>query len=276
MPMPEVQKNKNERKIVASLDLHGYTKSQGIPLLTSFFERVTKTQTTDVWVLVITGSGAHSSNGPILRNAVQALLEKRKMVYVLNRGKGSFTVNANSGQVLYPPEPPTDTKIILKQTSEPLPAMKTSITRPNYRPADYPRPAEVAANEAIIQESRDSFLEEIRERKKEERLLKRAISLSILDAKREMEEEEKLLQQVMSISMAVCQDMDEGIEDDDLQQALALSRREYEIQRKLRPATVDAMREDSVHRAIEVSKDELTIRGADENIISAGDIQRKL
>ena len=170
MPMPEVQKNKNERKIVESLDLHGYTKSQGIPLLTSFFERVTKTQTTDVWVLVITGSGAHSSNGPVLRNAVQALLEKRKMVYVLNRGKGSFTVNANSGQVLYPPEPPTDSKIILKHTSEPLPAMKASITRPNYRPADYPRPAEVAANEAIIQESRDSFLEEIRERKKEERL----------------------------------------------------------------------------------------------------------
>ena len=96
-----------------TIDLHGYRKSEAIAALTSFLER----NQGQGWVTVITGSGAHSHNGPILRTAVQSLLEKRQMEFTLNRGKGSFLVNADSGFVLYDPEAPTDTKVVLQKAS---------------------------------------------------------------------------------------------------------------------------------------------------------------
>ena len=57
---------------VATIDLHGYTKSEAIRRLTEFLDRVTSnnksrrnesTNTSCCWVEVVTGSGSHSQHG---------------------------------------------------------------------------------------------------------------------------------------------------------------------------------------------------------------------
>jgi hypothetical protein len=93
---------------VPTLDLHGCNKPQAIRKLTDFLESSASASSKSgksakrKWVCVITGSGSHSQQGPVLRDAVHALLEKRQMEYQLNpKGRGSFVVNVQSGIVLY-------------------------------------------------------------------------------------------------------------------------------------------------------------------------------
>lgn len=106
---------------IPSLDLHGLTKPAAIRRLTDFLESHSTIHRSSShranWVCVITGSGAHSTHGPVLRSEVQRLLERRRMDFVRHT-PGSFLVNANSGQVLYAPEPPTDTKVIVQQQQQ--------------------------------------------------------------------------------------------------------------------------------------------------------------
>lgn len=90
--------------------------------LTLFFERIRSAATrvssfaassSQFYVTVITGSGSHSSNGPILRSVVQRLLEKRGMTYQLECGGGAFRVNALSGHDLYQADAPVDSKVVV-------------------------------------------------------------------------------------------------------------------------------------------------------------------
>lgn len=64
------------------------------------------------WVCIITGTGSHSKDGPVLRNATLELLMKRHMIFSINRGRGSITVDANSGIVLQK-APVVDTKLLI-------------------------------------------------------------------------------------------------------------------------------------------------------------------
>jgi hypothetical protein len=234
-------------KPVESLDLHGYTKPQGISALTSFLDQVSRRYKGDVWVLVITGSGAHGSCGPVLRNAVQALLEKRKMKYTCNRGKGSFNVQANSGHVLYAPEGPRDTKVLLQEAPESVPSLPKASNRRGRSEYD-PLPAEVAAADAVLEESREQHLKVVKEMKKGEWLMKKALSLSIIDAKREVEDEERLIQRALCLS--VIKDQVSSSDDDDLRIALELSQTEFameqdddeELKRSLELSQVEARR----------------------------------
>uniref|UniRef100_A0A7S2M8P5 Smr domain-containing protein n=1 Tax=Skeletonema marinoi TaxID=267567 RepID=A0A7S2M8P5_9STRA len=102
------------------LDLHGRRSDEAIRELTSFLEtirvaatRVLAAPSSEFYVTVITGSGSHSSHGPILRSVVQRLLEKRGMSYQLERGGGAFRVNALSGHDLYQPDAPVDSKVVV-------------------------------------------------------------------------------------------------------------------------------------------------------------------
>jgi len=88
------------------LDLHGFTKENAIRQLTTFLERHEMAP----WVCVVTGTGSHSSDGPVIRNAVKKLLSKRKMEF-RKLTPGSFMVNASTGIVLHAPDPPVDTKL---------------------------------------------------------------------------------------------------------------------------------------------------------------------
>jgi len=93
---------------ISKLDLHGYTKSEGICRTTEFLDRTSRKipnsclpahwmdgQFGDdkTWVLIVTGSGSHSSHGPVLRGAIESLLKKRNIeFYPMKHGKGMFTV----------------------------------------------------------------------------------------------------------------------------------------------------------------------------------------
>lgn len=53
-------------KVDATLDLHGYRKSEAIRTLTDFLDAASSRRIKnggDVWCLVITGTGAHSRDG---------------------------------------------------------------------------------------------------------------------------------------------------------------------------------------------------------------------
>lgn len=94
------------------IDLHGRTKNDAISALASFLNShrsstailnamLDASRNKPCPVLVITGSGKHSKDGPVLRSAIEKYLEKRQMHFVLNRGKGAFTVDCASGIDLY-------------------------------------------------------------------------------------------------------------------------------------------------------------------------------
>lgn len=216
-------------KVTAAIDLHGYRKPEGISILTSFLDQISRRHKNgEVWVTVVTGSGAHSHEGPVLRSAVQALLEKREMIYTVNRGKGSFTVKANSGFVLYPPEAPKDTKVILRNAPEKVPALPKPSNRTILQGAlinNDPLPAEVAATDTAVEESRKDQQKVLKETKKEEKMLTHAVSMSLLHAKEEEKEDEIMMTRALSLST-----MESTRVDDVLQQALELSQQELQME----------------------------------------------
>jgi hypothetical protein len=232
-------------KYHGTIDLHGYQKGEAISRLTSFMEQMAgKHRMGDVWVLVITGSGAHSQQGPIIRSGVQALLEKRKIHFTLNPGKGSFSVKANSGFKLYAPNLPKDTKVIVREAPEPLVTLPASFTGRGPRPttpSEYsPSPAEVAANDAQFEESKRVYEKEIGRAKREGTLLTKALSLSLLDIEEEKQEEEETLKQALSLSMLG--DVDQ---DDDFQRMLEISRQNAEKE--------EAAHDEELQKALEMS-----------------------
>jgi hypothetical protein len=288
--MPTKRKNNNMRSsfatppeqgsVTATIDLHGYRKSEGIIALTAFLDRVVSqatkqqgnTSISDIWVLVITGSGAHSPEGPVLRTAIQSVLEKRNMQFLVNRGRGSFTVNANSGVVFYEPGMPVDSKVIVKEAPEvipklPKPPRLSSMARPVHED-EAPTPHEVAATDKAIEESKKDQQRIFQEQKKEEQIIKRAVSMSLLQVQKEEEEEHQLVQRALSLSLLDTR-ADATALDDDLQRALELSQKDFhhdeseEIERALRLSQQIACREDEeLLQILELSKQEYQLNGS--------------
>lgn len=85
------------------LDLHGLKKKTAITKMTNFLDRVRHRhqEKKNLVVTIITGCGNNSAHGPVLRYAVKTTLTRRQMKFVLNPGKGSYSVNAMSGIDLY-------------------------------------------------------------------------------------------------------------------------------------------------------------------------------
>jgi hypothetical protein len=105
--------------LATTLDLHGYRKDGAMSELTSFLEghRVAGTTAS---VMVITGTGSHSSDmgGPVLRSAVQSLLERREMEFSRNTA-GSFLVKAQSGVTWFSQQSTSeDTKVIVRDGND--------------------------------------------------------------------------------------------------------------------------------------------------------------
>ena len=89
------------------LDLHGYQERPAIRALTDFLEEHKNINSNSprnrrhgTWVRVITGTGSHSTRGPILRPAVQSLFERRQMTFTMDT-PASFCVDAASGVTFY-------------------------------------------------------------------------------------------------------------------------------------------------------------------------------
>jgi hypothetical protein len=105
--------------LATTLDLHGYRKDGAMSEVTSFLEghRVAGTTAS---VMVITGTGSHSSDigGPVLRSAVQSLLERREMEFSRNTA-GSFLVNAQSGVTWFSQQSTReDTKVVVRDGND--------------------------------------------------------------------------------------------------------------------------------------------------------------
>lgn len=92
---------------LVSLDLHGLTRERAIRAVTDFIE-VNKRNT----VRIITGSGSHSTHGPVLRTAVENLLSRRQMTFKRD-GAGCFIVDCSTGETFYRPDQPRDTKVVV-------------------------------------------------------------------------------------------------------------------------------------------------------------------
>eukprot|EP00569_Conticribra_weissflogii_P016734 CAMPEP_0171413594 /NCGR_PEP_ID=MMETSP0880-20121228/35432_1 /TAXON_ID=67004 /ORGANISM="Thalassiosira weissflogii, Strain CCMP1336" /LENGTH=447 /DNA_ID=CAMNT_0011931313 /DNA_START=74 /DNA_END=1417 /DNA_ORIENTATION=- len=187
------------------LDLHGRRVEDAISEVTLFLDRIRRTHSTvrasmipsskndspaesatgapeamrdePLYVVIVTGSGSHGSQGPVLRNAVKKLLQKRGMNFSLGRCGGAFQVDALSGWDLYDEEQPTDSKVLLMDQEQfnqmatvsrsgsvgcslsslgegnlPPHSRSTSapdIVRNNGR--SFPLPSEVAAEDAALQ-----------------------------------------------------------------------------------------------------------------------------
>ncbi|KAL3938163.1 MAG: hypothetical protein SGBAC_006870 [Bacillariaceae sp.] len=240
----------NPPQPVAEIDLHGFTKVEAIRRLTVFLEEVGRRQSTRrpnasiaCWVLVITGSGAHSQYGPVLRTAVEALLQKRKMQYLPQRGKGGFTVNANSGIVFFEPSQPTDSKVLISH--EPAASLSYASILAQHKDRvkappttdmmrSEPLPFEVAATDSAIQQSRMDLQQEQGREQKEKHQLKKALSLSALELEQEQQEEAKLLEKALSLSMleGASEPTKNENEEEEIQKALLASQKEEEEKRR--------------------------------------------
>ena len=80
-----------------TLDLHGYRKEAAIRAVTDFLD--VQSRLGNQMVSIITGTGAHSAAGPVLRTAVTSLLQRRQMEFSRGDTAGSVKVNCQSGHV---------------------------------------------------------------------------------------------------------------------------------------------------------------------------------
>eukprot|EP00934_Nitzschia_sp_Nitz4_P003342 Nitzschia sp. Nitz4//scaffold31_size150131//61820//62596//NITZ4_002826-RA/size150131-processed-gene-0.195-mRNA-1//1//CDS//3329547653//3332//frame0 len=216
-PMPRGQ-------TLATLDLHGFTTSQGVAALTRFLEdcsrRFVKQQA--AWVLVITGKGSHGKDGPVMRSAIQAVLEKRKIQFSLRKDKGSFEVNVHSGIVLYPPPQPADSKVLIKNAPTPVPELPSRRRGKSGETLIDPTPREIAACEKAIVESLEHHRLTLEALHKEETLLTRALSESLFQA--EQEDREESLQFAHALSLSTQDHVVGGTQEEEMiQLALAES-----------------------------------------------------
>ncbi|KAG7346538.1 Smr domain containing protein [Nitzschia inconspicua] len=245
------------RRIVASIDLHGYRKSEAISRLTEFLDQTTRKYNRKggpCWVEVTTGSGAHSIDGPVIRPAVQALLEQRQMIWqVKGTGKACFLVDAASGIVLYEPDQPRDSKVILTDSSSLFPNHPTSgrwssVSALLRTPATDPNniaSSELEGEAEAIRQSTKALKKEFEKRKKEEHALERAMSMSRCEAIRKQEEEEKVMKRIVSMSIL---DNKQALEEEEsFQRAVELSKQELDAEKE-----ADAV----IHHAIEMSRKE--------------------
>lgn len=241
---------------VATLDLHGNTKEKAISKMTFFFSEVVR-RYGGGQVLIITGSGGHSDKGPVLRQAVQATLDKRQMAYTINPGRGSFNVDASSGRELYADDrhQPIDTKVVMAPAREQTTnlqrlaartmssartlAPKTSTGgRPTAEMS--PLPSDVAADDAVLNrvklisvaEASTSHAARVRSKKD----LERATSLSLLEEERQAEQQ-KDIERIIRLSLREQKQLEEeqwAKQQQEIERAIQLSAKEEEEKEKER------------------------------------------
>lgn len=231
----------NVNSPIAEIDLHGCTKSEAVQRLTIFLDEVSRrcenssrqlSPSDSCWVLVITGSGAHSSHGPVLRTAVEDLFRKRQMQYTINRGKGGFSVNANSGFAFFEPAQPIDSKVIITggasgssslSYASILSKHRDRVRAPPVNLKSEPLPIDVASSDAAMEESRMNAERERTRDRQEKHQLEKAMLMSAIQQKKEEEEEAQLMQRAMSLSLTEGSSPENENEKEELQKAIIAS-----------------------------------------------------
>mmetsp|Transcript_27762 Transcript_27762/g.64303 ORF Transcript_27762/g.64303 Transcript_27762/m.64303 type:complete len:304 (+) Transcript_27762:481-1392(+) len=215
--------------IVATLDLHGYRKVEAMQRVTRFLEesKNKKKKKKNCWVAIITGRGAHSggTGGPILRAAVQQMLERRQMEYRWMIKRGGFYVNANTGIVLVAPcsIPATDTKIQIVEAPPSRRQRRASLG--DYGPP--PTLKEATADEVLLFQTKLASKREEKEKNVQQRLqLQEALRASSLEFEKHslcLQREEEAINRAL-LESKLSQEKDEEL----LENALRESQREWE------------------------------------------------
>jgi hypothetical protein len=175
----------------------------------------------------------------VIRGAVQALFEKRQMAYRLNKGGGSFTVNACSGITLSKEEQPTDSKVVVSDVDEWEATATTAKHKKKSKTGGWSVPNEKMGDDQIV------LQKTFRKQQNEQKALKRAVSLSILDSEREQKHEEHQMQQALTQSL---QDNHDIIEEEmRIQEALKDSARQLEQKQQ---------EEESLRKLLDLSRQE--------------------
>jgi hypothetical protein len=231
-----------------TLDLHGYHLAPAIRCLTDFLEtqqRKKSSGSSSDEALVITGSGSHSSKGPILRGAVEDLLTRRGIQFRRDT-PGSILVFCQTGiTFLEPATTALDTKVVVVESDHAdavyaiqgkRPARATSSLSSNNRTSSTvsvegcPSLAEVVKEDADFEQGKSASLELARqsykERRREEKELERAVGLSLHAETEDEQREEELFQQALALSaqQGAPRREEEEWELELLQQAISLSK----------------------------------------------------
>ena len=226
-----------------TLDLHGYTKERALREAVEFLDAQRS------WVVLVTGTGSHSLDGPVLRGAIESLLTKRKYTYSRNT-PGSFLVGASTGSVEhFQASCEEDTKIIVGDAQDEMVAVQLAARRAQTRTKGFsglttgnnrmlndgkdgehlevgPSLKEVDDSEKDFEEAKKESLELQRLMAKkatqEKRAMEKALSLSVYEEKRLKEEDEALVQAAIEASQEETRQIEQ--EDDLLKQAMAESK----------------------------------------------------
>mmetsp|Transcript_28385 Transcript_28385/g.31398 ORF Transcript_28385/g.31398 Transcript_28385/m.31398 type:complete len:303 (+) Transcript_28385:49-957(+) len=265
-------KHCHKQEIVATLDLHGFRRDRAIREVTDFLDRVSKSVDEQCWVIIITGSGAHShGEGPILRTAVQVLLQKREMTFFLNRGRGSFTVDAKSGLILYKKVREEDTKVqVVKGTEGGIIHNPRSVVAATNQSRVF-QLKHLLPNYSITQDSKEEFrrlkYNHNKLRRKEQMELKRAVSDSHTEYQKDAiirKQDDGQLSEILELSE---QDYQQAIskEEELMQKVILLSRNcnkekpDPDFQEALRRSQEEQSNENfssDLKKALQLSKEE--------------------
>jgi hypothetical protein len=184
----------------------------------------------------------------VLRGAVHALFEKRRMTFRLNKGGGSFTVNACSGIVLTKGDQPTDTKVAVSHVAEMAGVRPrrhgNSKTNGWYRPQQQYQ-QQMGEDQLMLQKIyrqqqnekmaiqralSQSMLESKKQQSMTEELIEQALKQSIIEAEKEQQEDQKQIEQALKQSIHDNRDIIE--EETQLQQLLKHSALELQRQQQ--------------------------------------------
>jgi hypothetical protein len=265
-------------RAIPTLDLHGAREGQAIRAVTDFIEENRSRGN----VRIITGTGSHSTNGPVLRTSVRKLLEKRQMSWESDTS-GSFLVNSNTGITLYR-EAAVDTKVMVVEAQAVLAPIRatrcvsfgqpilatvvndTGITIESSSAPSSERfaswadstPAQVASADQALYNTRElSMITENAERKTREydkQEVARALALSKKDLEHEEAEEQALLEQVLALSSAEQEQFTplKGLTEEELlQQGLEESQRELSETEELSEQELDRALREALEKSVE-------------------------
>ncbi|CAB9509510.1 expressed unknown protein [Seminavis robusta] len=279
-------RSENQIKPFATIDLHGYTKETAIRAVTNFFETSARqAKQRNPWVMVITGTGAHSGSlgGPILKQAVQKLLIKRKMEFCYSKKKGFFYVNCLSGHVLK--SNPTarelnvaagggagaavleepigqDTKVKLMQRPESIVLAPPPVLRPLHKKKvigkkirkDLQTFAAAQQSTRPTPQQRISNSPLLSEIAADSQMIEKAKSVSLEDSRRYRSQVDKEKHQTQQILKKSQMELEEEAKREaaELEQAMALS--------QLEPTTAAKTQEEEVERIMMLSLQEAEAR----------------
>ncbi|EEC44074.1 predicted protein [Phaeodactylum tricornutum CCAP 1055/1] len=244
-----------------TLDLHGFRRERAVRDTVAFLE-IHQTS----WVIVITGSGRHSPEGPVLRGAVESILQRRGMQFSRNT-PGTFLVNAATGHsnYYYQDGCAEDTKVVVRDANEEEVAVQlamrkttrgycgTASGRALHRSSSSsgssenclgtgPSLVEVARADQELDQARAESLQLVREEaskyKREAKAIRKAVAKSIDEVRKYEDEEEELLRKAVQLS-----EEQEASEREEEERILREVLRESEKDSKSSCHSDDALRE---------------------------------